>query len=78
VLGGLPSSNLQLTTLFSARQFKALDFQRIFDSMSKPAFIFDGRNILDHSALQVLHILCPSLQGSVCFNFASAPIEPVR
>eukprot|EP00802_Teleaulax_amphioxeia_P013195 Tamp_13244.p1 GENE.Tamp_13244~~Tamp_13244.p1 ORF type:complete len:480 (+),score=101.93 Tamp_13244:73-1440(+) len=34
------------------RQFKALDFQRIHDAMSKPAFIFDGRNILDHSALQ--------------------------
>jgi UDPglucose 6-dehydrogenase len=24
------------------KQFKLLDFQRIYDSMSKPAFIFDG------------------------------------
>lgn len=69
VQGGLLSSNLQLTTLCSGRQFKALDFHRIFDSMSKPAFVFDGRNILDHSALQVLRILCPSLQGCVRFNF---------
>lgn len=29
------------------KQYKDLDFQRIYDSMEKPAFIFDGRNILD-------------------------------
>lgn len=33
------------------RQYKDLDFKRIFDSMEKPAFIFDGRNILDHKKL---------------------------
>ncbi|MGE4563506.1 MAG: UDP-glucose 6-dehydrogenase [Victivallaceae bacterium] len=31
--------------------FKDLDFERIFASMEKPAFIFDGRNILDHDKL---------------------------
>ncbi|MBN1577223.1 MAG: nucleotide sugar dehydrogenase [Chitinispirillaceae bacterium] len=31
--------------------YKALDYQRIFDGMEKPAFIFDGRNILDHREL---------------------------
>jgi UDPglucose 6-dehydrogenase len=31
--------------------YEELDYQRIFDSMTKPAFIFDGRNILDHRAL---------------------------
>merc|ERR1719198_2027166 len=31
--------------------FKTLDYQKIFNSMSKPAFIFDGRNILDHRKL---------------------------
>ncbi len=31
--------------------FKSLDYKKIFDSMSKPAFVFDGRNILDHKAL---------------------------
>ena len=31
--------------------YRQLDYQRIFDSMAKPAFIFDGRNILDHRAL---------------------------
>jgi UDPglucose 6-dehydrogenase len=28
--------------------YRRLDFKKIFDSMEKPAFIFDGRNILDH------------------------------
>ena len=28
-----------------------LDFERIFECMAKPAFIFDGRNILDHQRL---------------------------
>lgn len=32
-------------------QFAALDYQLIYDSMTHPAFIFDGRNILDHEAL---------------------------
>ena len=34
------------------RPSQTLDFQRIYDSMQKPAFIFDGRNILDHAALR--------------------------
>jgi UDPglucose 6-dehydrogenase len=32
-------------------QFTDLDYQTIFQSMVKPAFIFDGRNILDHHRL---------------------------
>jgi UDPglucose 6-dehydrogenase len=31
--------------------FKKLDFEKIFAIMRKPAFIFDGRNILDHQRL---------------------------
>ncbi len=33
------------------KEYKELDYQRIYDSMAKPAFIFDGRNMLDHNAL---------------------------
>ncbi len=33
------------------QQYKALDYTRIFDSMEKPACIFDGRNVLDHKKL---------------------------
>lgn len=31
--------------------FKDLDYQKLYQSMQKPAFIFDGRNILDHQKL---------------------------
>ena len=33
-------------------EFKTLDFKAIYDSMAKPAFIFDGRNILPHGKLE--------------------------
>lgn len=33
------------------QQYRTLDWQGIYDSMRKPAFIFDGRNCLDHNAL---------------------------
>ncbi|GAB5033160.1 udp-glucose 6-dehydrogenase [Nannochloropsis oceanica] len=33
-------------------EFKEYDYQRIYDSMAKPAFIFDGRNILDQKMLR--------------------------
>lgn len=32
-------------------EYKELDFQRVYDAMQKPAFIFDGRNMLDHDKL---------------------------
>jgi len=31
--------------------YKTLDYQEIYESMEKPAMIFDGRNILDHQKL---------------------------
>jgi UDPglucose 6-dehydrogenase len=31
--------------------YKRIDYERIFKSMVQPAFIFDGRNILDHKRL---------------------------
>jgi len=30
--------------------YRTLDYERIYREMAKPAFIFDGRNILDHAA----------------------------
>ena len=32
-------------------EYRSLDYQKIFDSMAKPSFIFDGRNHLDHQRL---------------------------
>ncbi|MDP6395207.1 MAG: nucleotide sugar dehydrogenase [Desulfobacterales bacterium] len=31
--------------------YKTLDFHKIYSSMTKPAFLFDGRNILNHQTL---------------------------
>jgi UDPglucose 6-dehydrogenase len=33
-------------------EFKTLDWQRIYDNMKKPAFVFDGRLILDSEKLE--------------------------
>ena len=32
-------------------EFVTLDYNRIYNSMTKPAFLFDGRKILDHERL---------------------------
>jgi len=39
-------------TLTEWDQFKDLDFERIYKNMAKPAFVFDGRNILDQDKLR--------------------------
>ena len=31
--------------------YRTLDYRKLYESMGKPAFIFDGRNILDHKRL---------------------------
>lgn len=36
---------------FDRDEFKTLDWQKVYDSMHKPAFVFDGRLILDRAAL---------------------------
>ncbi len=33
------------------KEFTSYDYQKLYDVMEKPAFIFDGRNILDHKKL---------------------------
>lgn len=35
-------------------EFKTLDWQKIYDSMEKPAFVFDGRNILNSKKLETI------------------------
>jgi len=35
-------------------EFKTLNYERIYKSMAKPAFLFDGRNIIDHGALRTI------------------------
>ncbi|MFW6352642.1 MAG: UDP binding domain-containing protein, partial [Bacteroidota bacterium] len=33
-------------------EFKDLDWQKIYQNMKKPAFLFDGRNLLNHEELE--------------------------
>jgi UDPglucose 6-dehydrogenase len=35
-------------------EFKSYDWQKIYDGMMKPAFVFDGRNILDKNKLETI------------------------
>ncbi|MGV3461123.1 MAG: UDP-glucose 6-dehydrogenase [Flavobacterium sp.] len=42
-------------------EFKAYDWQRIYDNMKKPAFVFDGRNILDADALGKIGFIVSSI-----------------
>ena len=35
-------------------EFKTYDWQKIYDGMLKPAFVFDGRNILDQAELEAI------------------------
>ena len=34
--------------------YRTLDYRTMFETMEKPAFLFDGRNILDHEALHAI------------------------
>lgn len=49
------------------KQYQDLDFKRILASMQQPAFLFDGRNILDHRALFKL--------GFNVFSIGKAPLK---
>jgi UDPglucose 6-dehydrogenase len=58
-------------------QYTQLDYERIYTSMVKPAFIFDGRNLLDHKKLyeigfNVYPIGKPPLTRLVKYGFEPA------
>ncbi|XP_021893216.1 UDP-glucose 6-dehydrogenase 1-like [Carica papaya] len=42
-------------------EFKTLNYQRIFNNMQKPAFIFDGRNIIDVAKLREIGFIVYSI-----------------
>jgi UDPglucose 6-dehydrogenase len=55
-------------------EFKSYDYQAVYDAMVKPAFVFDGRNILDHAKLREIGFIVyalgkpldPFLQNNYC------------
>ena len=42
-------------------EFKTYDYERIYNTMMKPAFIFDGRNLLDHDKLREIGFIVYAL-----------------
>ena len=48
-------------------EFAGYDYERIFASMRKPAFVFDGRNVLDHDRLRGIGFIVYAL---------GKPLEP--
>lgn len=42
-------------------EFKEYDWQKIYDSMLKPAFVFDGRNLLDKKTLENIGFVYQSI-----------------
>ncbi|GFY88709.1 UDP-glucose 6-dehydrogenase family protein [Actinidia rufa] len=42
-------------------KFKSLDYQRIYDNMQKPAFVFDGRNVVDVEKLRSIGFIVYSI-----------------
>lgn len=42
-------------------EFKNLDFKRIYDNMQKPAFVFDGRNIVNVEQLREIGFIVYSI-----------------
>lgn len=41
-----------LSSVRDRDEFKTLDYQRIYDKMAKPAFVFDGRGVVDINVLR--------------------------
>ena len=42
-------------------EFKLYDWKEIYGVMQKPAFVFDGRNILDHEHLKEIGFIVYAL-----------------
>lgn len=42
-------------------EFNSYDWQRIYDSMQKPAFVFDGRNLLDEAKMREIGFVYQSI-----------------
>uniref|UniRef100_A0A5S6Q6L7 UDP-glucose 6-dehydrogenase n=1 Tax=Trichuris muris TaxID=70415 RepID=A0A5S6Q6L7_TRIMR len=66
-----------LVVLTEWDEFKMLDYKRIYDLMMKPAFVFDGRILLDHAKLQsigfTVHSIGVKLNEGGTANGVAAP-----
>ena len=56
-----------LVVLTEWDEFKTLDFEKIYADMVKPAFCFDGRNILPHVSFAG-HVISVSATNRPCWS----------
>lgn len=42
-------------------EFRKLDYQKVYDSMQKPAFLFDGRNVVNVKELRKIGFIVYSI-----------------
>mmetsp|Transcript_14537 Transcript_14537/g.36686 ORF Transcript_14537/g.36686 Transcript_14537/m.36686 type:complete len:483 (+) Transcript_14537:147-1595(+) len=56
-------------------EFKTLDLKKLYDSMVKPAFIFDGRNVIDGAKAREIGFVFYGL-GKPMDKFLSDPASP--
>ena len=54
-------------------EFKTYDWKKIYSSMKKPAFIFDGRNILDKD--EMIKIGFEYSFGNMLYYLALLPVN---
>jgi UDPglucose 6-dehydrogenase len=57
-------------------RFTELDYEAVYESMVKPAFIFDGRNILDHRSLHAIGFNVYAIGRPPLTNFATNDTHP--
>lgn len=48
------------------KEFREIDWQTVYDHMNKPAFVFDGRMIVDADALKKIGFKVRLVLYSIC------------
>merc|ERR1712125_45758 len=57
-----------IVVLTEWEEFKTYDYKKFYDKMMKPAFLFDGRNMLQHGLLEKMGYDVRALGKPSCSN----------
>ncbi|VDN16915.1 unnamed protein product [Dibothriocephalus latus] len=57
-------------------EFKTLDYRELYNRMQKPAFLFDGRLIVDHAELQAIGFQVKAIGINLRERVLSPPFSP--
>ena len=52
------------------KEFKTIDWQSVYDGMSKPAFVFDGRLLLDVNAMKKIGFKVGAIFFPSCYRLS--------